>query len=285
MFYDVMVIIAVFHDIHYDVEYNVNESISCSDMEDMLHFPEHLIKYKKLIGDIITDTETRQMNHPWAKIFHSFDMSVINKKFDELLIWEKQIFQEYQIFDWMNYQNKRIEFLNSLLNTKNSYLNGDGKHIRFLIKYIKNFKPRIAIYPGSFDPFHIGHLHILEKAEKMFDKVIIARGVNSDKNFKPTYLLPKRIRHYQINYYNGLLVNYIKSFKYPVTVIRGLRDGKDFDYEENQRIYNKSIYPDYNCVYIPCEPELKHVSSSGIKSLINCNYGSEKYENKYLLID
>ena len=72
---------------------------------------------------------------------------------------------------------------------------------------------KIGIYPGSFNPFHKGHLNILEKAEKIFDKVILARGINPEKK-NEIMPLPKSIENRTWMNYNGLLTDFIKSLPY-----------------------------------------------------------------------
>ena len=139
---------------------------------------------------------------------------------------------------------------------------------------------RVGLYPGSFNPFHQGHLNILEKAEKIFDKVIIARGVNPEKK-NVIMPMPNAIADRIWVNYNGLLTDFIKTLPYDnITVIRGLRNGVDLQYELNQYRYFQDLMPDIQMVSIFCDKEFEHISSSGIRML--SQYG-EDHVKKYLL--
>lgn len=139
---------------------------------------------------------------------------------------------------------------------------------------------KIAIYPGSFNPFHRGHYNILLKAESIFDKVIIARGVNPEKAAS-TYELPKAISDRTLVLYNGLLTDCIEAvaeeYGSNPTVIRGLRNSVDLQYEMNQYRYLQDLKPDIKMVSIFCDKEFEHISSSGIRLL--SKYGDEKVKN------
>jgi pantetheine-phosphate adenylyltransferase len=139
---------------------------------------------------------------------------------------------------------------------------------------------KIAIYPGSFNPFHKGHLNILLKAESIFDKVIIARGVNPEKA-ESTFELPKTLHDRTIVKYNGLLTDCIeaiaKEYGSNPTVIRGLRNSVDLQYEMNQYRYLQDLMPEIKMVSIFCDKEFEHISSSGIRLL--SKYGEEKVKN------
>lgn len=139
---------------------------------------------------------------------------------------------------------------------------------------------RVGLYPGSFNPFHQGHLNILEKAEKIFDKVIIARGVNPEKK-NVIMPMPNAIADRTWVNYNGLLTDFIKTLPYDnITVIRGLRNGVDLQYELNQYRYFQDLMPDIQMISIFCDKEFEHISSSGIRML--SQYG-EDHVKKYLL--
>lgn len=139
----------------------------------------------------------------------------------------------------------------------------------------------VGIYAGSFNPFHKGHYNILQKAEKIFDKVIIARGINPDKK-NEIVPMPKVLESRAIMNYNGLLTDFIKSLPYDnVTIIRGLRNSVDLQYELNQYRYFQDLMPEVQVVSLFCDKEFEHISSSGIRAL--STFGSNTVE-KYLLI-
>jgi pantetheine-phosphate adenylyltransferase len=144
-------------------------------------------------------------------------------------------------------------------------------------EYIQCFSPKIAVFAGSFNPFHKGHYNILQKAERIFDKVIIAFGKNPEKENRG-HKIPDSIRNRQLESYDGLLTDFIGTLEYDVVVIRGLRNSTDFDYEQNQYRYIQELMPDIKIVNIFCDKEFEHISSSGIRTLEKYN----KHQN-YLL--
>ena len=134
-------------------------------------------------------------------------------------------------------------------------------------------KTSVGLYPGSFNPFTKGHYNILVKAEAIFDRVIIARGVNPEKA-KATYSLPKILNDRPVIEYGGLLTDYIKSLDYDVTVIRGLRNGTDLQYEITQYRFLQELMPTIKLISIFCDKEYEHISSSAIRYL--AAFGKDK---------
>lgn len=156
----------------------------------------------------------------------------------------------------------------------------------------------LAIYPGSFNPFHKGHMNVVEKAERIFGKgnIIIAIGINPDKlvNATESYMLNKRIeaevladkiRREVIIYHTFLhqLVDKYESEGYNVVIVRGLRNGDDLDYEVNQMRFINDFKPNINVVYITCDKEFEHISSSAIRKIEQL--GGFELSKKYLLED
>ena len=141
----------------------------------------------------------------------------------------------------------------------------------------------LAIYPGSFNPFHKGHLNIVEKSENIFGKrnVLIAIGVNPDKSTpndslnRALEIVNKTGRNVEV-YTTFLheLVEKKESEGYHVVVVRGLRNGADLDYEVNQMRFINDFKKDINVVYITCDKEYEHISSSAIRNLQKFRSGS-----------
>ena len=170
---------------------------------------------------------------------------------------EKKLFLLYQQYDFNAYKKARLDHLKKI--------NADKK-LNALIDFVKFNNPRIAVFPGSFKPFHKGHYNVLQKAEKIFDKVIIAFGKNLEKE-QIKWILPKTIKNRQICEYSGLLTDFVSSLKYDVTVVRGLRNSTDFQYEQNQYRYIQELKPGIKIINIFCDKEFEHISSSGIRTL------------------
>ncbi len=156
------------------------------------------------------------------------------------------------------------------------YLKGKP-HSTFNAEFLQGFKPKIAVFAGSFNPFHKGHYNVLQKAERIFDKVIIAFGQNPVKDER-TWEIPKSIQNRQIEHYNSLLTDLLTAVGDDPVLIRGLRNSTDFQYEQNQYRYMQELMPNINIVNIYCDKEFEHISSSGIRTLEKFN----KHQ-KYLL--
>lgn len=129
----------------------------------------------------------------------------------------------------------------------------------------------LGLYCGTFNPFHVGHFNIVVKAQDIFDDVFVMRGRNPEKPEDATAWKPPKIL--KGGSYTGLTTNliqhYINSNVYKsVTLIRGIRNGNDYDYEMNQIETMRDMYPDLQVVLIPCDREFAHVSSTMVRSLL-----------------
>jgi pantetheine-phosphate adenylyltransferase len=147
----------------------------------------------------------------------------------------------------------------------------------------------LALYCGSFSPFHIGHQNIVDKMEKIFGygNILIAIGVNPSKTSTDISELQIRATKLSKNMdvpvevYTTFLHELIEKKEkegYHVILIRGLRNGDDLDYEDNQLKFIKDFKKDINVVFIRCDEEFEHISSSAIRQLESFRPGSgEKY--------
>ena len=130
----------------------------------------------------------------------------------------------------------------------------------------------LAIYPGSFDPITKGHMDVLQRASKLFDKVIIAVLKNSNKKcFIPLEDRLNLIReccshlsNVEIDSFNGLSVDYAKQ-KIATVLIRGMRAITDFEYEMQMAQMNNTLYSELETVFLTTKPKYNFVSSSIIK--------------------
>lgn len=174
-------------------------------------------------------------------------------------------FKMHQQHPFSEYLTARSAYLKTC---PNSQLSAD---------FLQQFNPKIAVFAGSFNPFHKGHYNVLQKAERIFDKVIIAFGNNPQKE-NSKWQQPQTIKNRQIEQYHGLLTDFIQGLTHDVVVIRGLRNTTDFQYEQNQYRYIQELMPDVKIITIFCDKEYEHISSSGIRTLKEFN----KHEN-YIL--
>lgn len=134
---------------------------------------------------------------------------------------------------------------------------------------------KIAVFPGSFDPITLGHVNIIERAMPLFDKIIIAIGVNSQKS--GYFTLEQRMNWLQeiygstgnvvIESYEGLTVDFCKrqESKY---ILRGLRGVSDYEYERVIAQTNKTMYPEVETVFILSAPEFSHISSTIVREVL-----------------
>lgn len=131
-----------------------------------------------------------------------------------------------------------------------------------------------AIYPGSFDPLHNGHLDVIERASKVFDEVLVAVFVNAGKRAvfdagARVALVRESIRHLanvSVAEGSGLLVNYARTVGAGV-IIRGLRAVLDFDYEFQFALMNKKMAPDLETIFMLTNESHAYLSSTLIKEL------------------
>ena len=123
-------------------------------------------------------------------------------------------------------------------------------------------KTSIAIYPGSFDPVTNGHLDLIERGEKMFDKLIVAVLKNVEK--EPLFSVPERVdmlkevtRHWEsveVDVFQGLLVDYARRRGAGV-ILRGIRAVSDYEYELQMALMNRKLEPRLETVFmLPGEP-------------------------------
>jgi len=145
---------------------------------------------------------------------------------------------------------------------------------------------KIGIYPGSFNPFTIGHEDVINQAEQLFDKVIIAKLVNfskvSDIDYEYLSTGTKFANSHTIVKFHGLLIDFIASlkkkdislgyFNKTYTLIRGIRNGHDLEYELKMTKTNDALAGEIiPVVFFRCNPNIDYVSSTMVRELIKHN--------------
>lgn len=137
---------------------------------------------------------------------------------------------------------------------------------------------RTAVCPGSFDPVTYGHLDIIQRASRIFDKVIVVVLPNNAK--QTVFSLEERmdlirrvttdIPNVEIDCYDGLLADYARQ-KSAIAIVKGLRAVSDFEYEFQQALTNKKLNPEAETVFLTTSGENMYLSSSIVKSVACMN--------------
>lgn len=133
---------------------------------------------------------------------------------------------------------------------------------------------RIAVCPGSFDPVTLGHVDIIQRASRLFDKVIVLVSVNVLK--RPSFSVEERIdmikavtpelSNVVVDSSEGLLADYIREHD-AVAIVKGLRAVSDFEYEFQMALANKKLYSEAETVFLTTTAENMYLSSSVVKQI------------------
>lgn len=264
-----LIITALMHDYIYDPLSSTNEQDSALAYLDLEKDARIRADNSVLVYQAIIDTINHNPTNDFSRIFCEFDLSIFNDPFADVLAFEQGIRKEYAFADWAVYREKRTEILRNFVH--HDLIRDNSKavtQINALRQIINNDTPKIAVYAGSFKPMHTGHLNIYQKAEQIFDKVILAYGDNTEKA-KEEHKVPEYFKYKQVDKYTGSLIDYIDSKKYPVTIIRGLRNTTDMQAELNFYRWLQERNSDVKVVSIFCDKEYEHISSSAIRAAKN----------------
>lgn len=143
---------------------------------------------------------------------------------------------------------------------------------------------KTCVFAGTFDPLTKGHEFVIRKCLEIFDKVVVAVGVNVDK--KPMFSLSERTDMIKntflgddrvvVQTFTGMLVDFMKESGVTVNV-RGIRDLDDYKYETTMERYNRDMYPKMTTLYIPTPKELVHISSSAMRNILELKGNVDEY--------
>ncbi|MBN2216118.1 MAG: pantetheine-phosphate adenylyltransferase [Pirellulales bacterium] len=135
-------------------------------------------------------------------------------------------------------------------------------------------KDFVAVYPGTFDPITLGHLNVMERASRLFDRLVIGVGVNMEKS--PLFDAAERIQlirgatahlpNVEIHEFYGLAVEFVRQCGARV-MVRGVRPITDIHAELTMMMANRRLAPDVETLFMIADGELAHVSSSLIKEI------------------
>ncbi|MPQ42438.1 pantetheine-phosphate adenylyltransferase [Clostridium tarantellae] len=149
---------------------------------------------------------------------------------------------------------------------------------------------RIAVYPGSFDPITNGHVNIIERSSKLFDKVIIAVLINIDK--KGLFQIDERVEiikkvvecysNVEVKCFNGLLIDFMHREEANI-LIKGLRTVTDFEYEVPMALINNELDKNIETLFMLSDPTYSYISSSAIKQIAKFGGCVDKFIPKQIL--
>jgi pantetheine-phosphate adenylyltransferase len=142
----------------------------------------------------------------------------------------------------------------------------------------------VAAYSGTFDPITFGHTDIIERASRMFPRVIVAVGLNPAKS--PRFSIDERVelcrasvaqlKNVDVKPFSGLVVDFARENGVTV-LVRGVRTVGDFDYEKQMAVMNRDLYPQLDTVMLVPKPEHAHLSSSLVREIAGLGAPIEKF--------
>ena len=131
-----------------------------------------------------------------------------------------------------------------------------------------------AIYPGTFDPITLGHLDIIDRASKFFDRLVVSVVMNPEKH--PLFEIDERVElikkavaaypNVEVGSSIELLADFARQYENPV-IIKGLRNHIDYEYETTMAVFNKKLNPQLETFFITAKLEYTYVSSTAVRQL------------------
>lgn len=134
--------------------------------------------------------------------------------------------------------------------------------------------PRVAVYTGTFDPVHLGHIDIIVRGSRLFDRLIVGVGNNPDK--ATLFSIDERvdllrqvvgdIEHVEVRPFPGLAVHFVRAAGARI-MLRGLRTLSDMEYEFTMSLMNLNLDPGIETVFLMAKEQFSHVSSSLLRQI------------------
>lgn len=143
---------------------------------------------------------------------------------------------------------------------------------------------RLAVYPGTFDPIHCGHLDIIERGSRLFDRLIVGVGINPDKS--PFFSQQERVdliqrvivrfSNVEVRGFDTLAVNFVRQMGARV-MLRGLRTTSDMENEFTMSLMNLTLDPEIETVFLMAKEPFSHLSSTLLRQIAQFGGGLEKF--------
>jgi pantetheine-phosphate adenylyltransferase len=227
-------------------------------------------------GNCASDSEYC-MHRSWIDKFMDFDQQTLYENLQTAIKHSLDCYKEYSFVDYAAFVEAHINIIKKL-----DEANGGAPIWRLHhFNALRSYKPTVGIMSGSFDPFHIGHLDILNQARQLFDKIVVARGINPNKHDVVTGNSIASIEGVPLNIetiefscmLHELYAHYSRLPSYKsVTLVRGFRSASDVEYELNQKRYVEDLLgAPIPYVFLTSNPELSHISSSAINAIRKFN--------------
>jgi pantetheine-phosphate adenylyltransferase len=133
---------------------------------------------------------------------------------------------------------------------------------------------RVAVYTGTFDPIHLGHLDVIERGSRLFERLIVGVGINPDKTtfFDPQERVAlvksaiERVPNVEVQGFTGLAVHFVRRVG-AMVILRGLRTTSDMEAEFTMSLMNATLDPDIQTVFLMAKEGYSHVSSSLLRQV------------------
>lgn len=271
------------HDYVYDPYKTDNESQSAEHLKILYPGLSDRDKYVITVLILSTAVDTYKA-YPRGSDDNEVDFLVDWIRYLDLISFSEQqhllpgnfinIMKEYQMYPYPAFREANLGVLETFRHTP--YM---PEHVyKWYTSWVKSYRPKIGVFALSANPFHIGHMSVLEQAEKVFDKVIIMHPTISKEHDDR---IRKTLPFHEIISFKGLLIDQLRPlWEYAdLTLIRGLRNGNDLEYEINMHAINNDLGMYVPTVYyITAFP---HISSTVIRDIETISEVSKFIPDKY----
>jgi pantetheine-phosphate adenylyltransferase len=142
----------------------------------------------------------------------------------------------------------------------------------------------VAVYTGMFDPIHLGHLDVIKRGSRIFDRLVVGVGINPDK--AAFFSLSERVElvrevvavfpNVEVKSFEGLAVRFVREVGSAV-MLRGLRTTSDMEYEFTMSLMNRNLDPDIETVFLMANDDYSHLSSSLLRQIASLGGALEKF--------